>query len=517
MLFNSLPFLFVFLPAVLLAFFALSRVSHGLGAAWLAAASLFFYGWWDPRYVALLVGSIVFNYKLGRALATGSDIGSARRRWMLTVGVVVDLALLGYFKYANFFVNSLNVSAGTAFDIGEVLLPLGISFFTFTQIAFLVDAARGHAKEFSFVHYSLFVTYFPHLIAGPVLHHGEMMPQFRQAQTYRFNPEFLAVGLTIFSLGLFKKVVLADGIAPYATLVFSAAQQGDAIALLQSWGGALAYTLQLYFDFSGYCDMAIGVSYMIGVKLPINFNSPYKARDIADFWRRWHMTLSRFLRDYLYISLGGNQRGPARRYVNLLVTMLLGGLWHGAGWTFVIWGGLHGLYLVIHQAWRGLREKLGRANAPSTWWSRAASVALTFLAVVFAWVVFRASSVEAAASIVKGMLGLHGVSLPDIFALRLGAMAAPLSALGVTFTSGGGRDFVMTFVWIAALLPVVFLAPNTQEIMARFAPALGNTQPPRRERSSWRPTRSWGWVMAVVLACGLLSLTRPSEFLYFQF
>ena len=517
MLFNSIEFLFLFLPVLLIGFFQLARHSHRLAAAWLTLGSLFFYAWWNPTYVALLLGSIVFNYWVGYALARANDVGSTRRKRLLFFGVAADLALLGYYKYANFFVDSLNYSFGTHYGLAEIMLPLGISFFTFTQIAFLVDTARGKAKEADFIHYSLFVTYFPHLIAGPVLHHKEMMPQFGQASTYRFSTEFLTVGLSMFALGLFKKVVLADGVAPYAAPVFAAAGQGEVIGLLQAWGGALAYTLQLYFDFSGYSDMAIGLSYMIGVRLPLNFNSPYKAVNIAEFWRRWHMTLSRFLRDYLYIPLGGNQKGPARRYANLMATMVLGGLWHGAGWTFVIWGGLHGLALVVHQAWCGLRARLGHDLSHASTAGRIAGIALTFLVVVFGWVFFRATSLDAAMRIVQGMVGLNGISIPDVIAMRMGPLAPWVEAQGVTLTAGGGRDFAMTFVWIAALLPIVFLAPNTQQIMQRVKPALDQPDSASINFLTWRASTSWALAMALVLGLGLLSLTRPSEFLYFQF
>lgn len=517
MLFNSIEFLFIFLPVLLIIFYWIGRFSHQLAAAWLTAGSLFFYAWWNPAYVGLLLSSIVFNYLVGYALARGNAAGSSRRNGLLVLGVIGDLGLLAYFKYANFFIDTVNVSVGTSYDFARIILPLGISFFTFTQIAFLVDAARGKAKEFNFIHYSLFVTYFPHLIAGPVLHHKEMMPQFGNASTYRFNVNYLTVGLTIFALGLFKKVVLADGIAPYAAPVFTAADQGEMLGLFQSWGGVLAYTLQLYFDFSGYSDMAIGLSYMIGVRLPLNFNSPYKAVNIADFWRRWHMTLSRFLRDYLYIPLGGNKKGPTRRYVNLITTMLLGGLWHGAGWTFVIWGGLHGLYLVIHQAWQGLRGRLGHDLSHTSSFGRVFGIALTFLAVVLGWVFFRATTLDAALSILRAMIGMNGVSIPDVIALRVGPLAPWLENRGVVFTAGGGRDFAMTFVWVAALLPIVFLAPNTQQIMDRYKPALDQDDNSGSERMVWATNWRWGLAMAFVLACGLLSLTRPSEFLYFQF
>lgn len=517
MLFNSVGFLFLFLPVLLFVFFRLGSYSHRLAATWLTAGSLFFYGWWNPAYVGLLLASIVFNYFVGYGLARGNDIGSTRRKRLLMLGVVADLALLGYYKYANFFIDSFNSMAGSNWGFAEIILPLGISFFTFTQIAFLVDAARGEAKEFDFIHYSLFVTYFPHLIAGPVLHHREMMPQFGQAATYRFSHEFFTVGLTIFALGLFKKVVLADGVAPYAAPVFSAAEAGEVLTLFQAWGGALAYTLQLYFDFSGYSDMAIGLSYMIGVRLPLNFNSPYKAVSITEFWRRWHMTLSRFLRDYLYIPLGGNRKGPFRRYLNLMATMLLGGLWHGAGWTFVIWGGLHGLYLVIHQAWQGIRKRLGHDLTKSSAGGRVLGISLTFLAVVVGWVFFRAQSLDGAMAILAGMVGLNGVTVPEAIALRAGPLASWLGSIGVVFTPGGGRDFVMNYLWILMLLPVVFLSPNTQQIMGRFKPALDTDHDNSATRLAWSVRRRWAVLMAVVLASGLLSLTRPSEFLYFQF
>jgi len=519
MLFNSLVFLFLFLPTVLLVFFWLGRYSHRLAATWLTGGSLFFYGWWNPAYLGLLLASVVFNYSVGYALARGNDIGSPRRRHLLAIGVIGDLALLGYYKYANFFIDAFNVSLGTSYGFAEIILPLGISFFTFTQIAFLVDAARGEVKEFDFIHYSLFVTYFPHLISGPVLHHKEMMPQFDQASTYRYSNEHLTVGLTIIALGLFKKVVFADGVATFATPVFAAAEQGEMLNLFQAWGGALAYTLQLYFDFSGYSDMAIGLSYMIGVRLPINFNSPYKATSITDFWRRWHMTLSRFLRDYLYIPLGGNRKGPVRRYMNLMVTMLLGGLWHGAGWTFVLWGGLHGLYLVIHQAWQVLRVFLGHDLERTQISGRIMGVILTFLAVVVGWVFFRAHTLDGALAILRAMIGLNGVTLPDVFALRAGSVANWLADCGVVFTPGGGRDFMMTYAWIGALLPVIFFAPNTQQIMERCTPipALYHRISGVSPVFSWSTRRRWVFIMAFVLACGLLSLSRPSEFLYFQF
>jgi D-alanyl-lipoteichoic acid acyltransferase DltB (MBOAT superfamily) len=516
MLFNSLEFIFGFLPIVALGFFGIARWSHQAAAGWLALASLVFYGWWNWIYVPLLVASAAFNYLCGAYLAR--FVRERRTRAanrLLAFAVAADLLLLGYYKYANFFLDAWGSLAGTTTSLGQIVLPLGISFFTFTQIAFLVDARRGYAKEYNPIHYGLFVTYFPHLIAGPILHHKEMMPQFQEARTYRWNTEDVAVGLTIFFLGLFKKTVLADGVAPYASPLFAQPGQPD---LFAAWGGALAYTFQLYFDFSGYSDMAIGLSRMFGVKLPLNFDSPYKAVNIIEFWRRWHMTLSRFLRDYLYISLGGSRKGEPRRYANLLATMLLGGLWHGAGWTFVIWGGLHGVYLVVNHGFRALQSRLGVDVNRTTLLGRTLGRTTTFVAVVAGWVFFRATSIDDALAILRGMAGLNGVALPAALAMPLpAAWRSALEHIGVTLYLGGGTRFVAQYLWLIVLLPIVMLAPNTQEILGRFQPALDYLQTHAPVRFAWRPSPTWAAIIAAVTVCGLLSLTRASEFLYYQF
>ena len=511
MLFNSFVFIFLFLPVTLWAFFAIGRSSHTLGAAWLAAASLFFYGWWNPLYVPLLLGSVTFNFLMGGRIGEAT---MPRRQYLMAFAVAANLALLGYYKYANFFLASVNTLAGSQFDLARIILPLGISFFTFTQIAFLVDTYRGYVKEYRFIHYLLFVTYFPHLIAGPVLHHKEMMPQFGNSETYRPSREHLAVGLTIFFIGLFKKTVIADSLAPYAGDLFSAPGEPR---LLEAWGGALAYTFQLYFDFSGYSDMAIGLSRLFGIRLPLNFDSPYKAVNIIDFWRRWHMTLSRFLRDYLYIALGGSRKGKARRYANLMITMLLGGLWHGAGWTFLIWGGLHGVYLVINHGWQALRAHFGANLSPSTLPGRAAARALTFIVVVVGWVFFRAASLDDALAILRGMAGMNGISLPTALVPHLGSLKALLDQAGVVFNLGGGARFVVQYIWIATLLPAVFFLPNTQELMRGYQPALDYQQGPVLSRFAWRPSAGWAAGLALTAIAGLLSLSRISEFLYYQF
>jgi hypothetical protein len=346
-------------------------------------------------------------------------------------------------------------------------------------------------------------------------------------QLARLNSDDLAVGATIFSIGLFKKTVLADGVAAYATPVFDAAANGERLDLFLAWGGALAYTFQLYFDFSGYSDMAIGGARMFGIVLPLNFHSPYKATNIIEFWRRWHMTLSRFLRDYLYIPLGGNRKGKARRYVNLLLTMLLGGLWHGAGWTFVIWGGLHGLYLSINHLWRGFSSRLLLLRRLPRSLRRASAWSVTFLAVVVSWVFFRAADFDAAAQILQGMAGLNGVAIPNAIGVRLGPIGDVLQSQGVRFTIGGGAAFVATWMWIAFLLPIVVIWPNTQELLERYSPGLSQPTSERQayiapavslaQQLRWRPTPAWAGTIAMLSCAGVLALAEISEFLYFQF
>ena len=515
MLFNSHAFIFLFLPLTLLVFFALGRFSAKLAAGWLAAASLFFYGWWSPAYVALLLVSILFNFTAGSAIVRAAADARYCKR-LLTAAIIANLALLAYYKYANFFVANYNAVTGAGLGIAEVVLPLGISFFTFTQIAFLVDAYQGKVREYNLVHYGLFVTYFPHLIAGPILHHGEMMPQFAQREIYRPQYDLIAAGLTLFVLGLAKKVLIADGVAPYVGPVFDAPGAGVTLTFLEAWCGALAYTFQLYFDFSGYSDMAIGLSLLFGVRLPVNFHSPYKAVNVIDFWRRWHMTLSRFLRDYLYVPLGGNRKSRVRRYTNLLLTMLLGGLWHGAGWTFVLWGALHGVYLVINHGWREFRRRLGHNLHRSTPWGRRAGCLVTFIAVVIGWVLFRAPDIETAIAILRAMAGFNGLVLPESWLAKTGGLGAILAALGVDFgaTPAMTRTGVLHWIWV--LLLVVWLAPNTQQIMAAAKPALGVPEEgPSPIR--WRVALPWAAVTLGLMLAVIVNLGRHSEFLYFQF
>jgi alginate O-acetyltransferase complex protein AlgI len=510
MLFNSFSFLFLFLPPVVGIFFALARLNHQWAAGWLAVASLFFYGWWDVSYIPLLLASVVFNYWAGKCIGQAAE--PFRFRWLM-FAVAADLMLLAYFKYADFAISSVNFIAHENYPTLKVLLPVGISFFTFTQLAFLVDTYRGAVKEYRFVHYLLFVTYFPHLIAGPILHHKEMMPQFGDEKTYFPSARNWAVGLSIFGIGLAKKVLIADNLADYATFMFD---KTDTPSLFIAWGGVLAYTFQLYFDFSGYSDMAIGLSRLFGITLPLNFNSPYKARNIIDFWRRWHMTLSRFLLDYVYIPLGGSRKGAGRRYVNLMLTMLIGGLWHGAGWNFVAWGALHGAYLIVNHAWISVAGRLHLPAWPRV--GRAASVFLTFAAVCLGWVFFRATDFSRAIDIVRGLLAMYGVGIPDSIGARLGPLRPLLEQWGVTFTLGGGARFVQTYAWVALAAVISFCLPNTQQIMRRYEPALDYTESNLAGVAlAWSPNIRWAIWIGLIMTSSLLALNRPAEFLYFQF
>jgi D-alanyl-lipoteichoic acid acyltransferase DltB (MBOAT superfamily) len=408
-------------------------------------------------------------------------------------------------------------------SIGTIILPLGISFITFQKIAFLVDVYRAGDKGYGIVKFGLFVTFFPQLIAGPIVHHAEFIPQIKDDVRGRLDPLNLTIGLTIFIIGLLKKIVIADTMASYSTPAFTAAEHGVTLTFIEAWGAALGYTLQLYFDFFGYTDMAIGLARMFGFRLPLNFFSPYKAGSIIEFWRRWHMTLSRFLRDYLYVVLGGNRKGHARRFVNLFLTMLIGGIWHGAGWTFVVWGALHGVYLTINHAWRAVTKAAGIELRGYAW--HVVAHALTFTSVVVAWVFFRAASVDVAIKMLRSMAGANGFALPvEMRSFGVRTLLKKLEALGVSVPAQhlnyfwGWRQVAI----IAALLLIVWIAPNTTEIMARFRPGLiphgwRTTAGTRLSRLQWRPQAAHAIPVGMMLLLALLLLHRPTEFIYFQF
>ena len=463
MLFNSATFVFLFLPIVLFGLYVIGRLGgHRFAIVWLIVASAVFYGWFKVIYLPLLAILTAFNYLCGSKLSRECEAGR-RRPVLLAVGIAVNLGVLAYFKYMNFFLDNFNGLFETHFSIGAVLLPLGISFFIFQKIAYLADSYKGETSAYTPLEFTLFVMYFPQLIAGPIVHHSELIPQIRQR--LQISALDLSAGLSLFTMGLLKKIVLADPLAHFSDALFSVASAGQGQSLIASWSAGLGFTFQIYFDFSGYTDMALGLALMMGIRLPLNFNSPYKALNIIDFWRRWHMTLSRFLRDYVYIPLGGNRRGPRRRYVNLLITMLLGGLWHGAAWTFVAWGGLHGLYLVVNHGWERARRHLGFTK--STPVTRAASRLTTFLAVVLAWVFFRAQTFGEASLLLKGMLGFYGLASPP-------SALATMNAELPFWTAG---DFAVAVAILAILLTAVWTLPNSQEILAGFRPAKQPIEP----------------------------------------
>ena len=497
MLFSSYAFLFQFLPATALAFAAARLHSPRAGILVLAAASLIFYGAWKPAYLLLLLGSVGFNFWLGLRMED-----PLHRRRLGTLGVIINLALLGFFKYTNFLFDSFSALSGTPLPFVTIVLPLGISFFTFQQIAYLVDVMRGAKVERDIVSYTLFVSFFPHLIAGPLVHHAEMIPQFKRARTGR-SAVLAARGLAMFAAGLFKKVVIADNLAQFVTPVFAHLDAGDGVSTQWAWLSTLAYTFQIYFDFSGYSDMALGLALMFGIRLPVNFRSPYKAASIIEFWRRWHITLSRFLRDYLYIPLGGNRLGESRRYQNLMVTMLLGGLWHGAAWNFVIWGGLHGIYLCVNHLWQRWRG----GAVPRSPAAKLASWAVTFFAVVVAWVFFRARTAAGAWQMLGSLFGFEAGS---------SAYASPgiLRVMDLPILVGEQSLLWIGAGTVALALAIALALPNVPQL---FRYREYRRAPERRAALRWRPNAAWALLTALAFAISLFGMWQRLEFLYFQF
>jgi len=497
MLFNSFVFIFGFLPATLVIFFLTARLAGTRAAVgFLIFASMFFYAWWSPIYLLLLIGEVTVNFLIGRLILKRRTEPSGKA--ILAAGIAFNLLILGYFKYAVFFLGIVNQLAATQWSIVALVLPLGISFHTFQQIAYLIQVKTGHAPRYRFHDYALFVTFFPQLIAGPIVHHDEIIPQIESAGFARWNTGNFLLGLSIFAIGLFKKTVIADTLAQVATPAFTAVAHSQGLVPGQAWLGALGYSLQLYFDFSAYSDMAIGLARMFNIVMPANFDSPYKAVNIADFWRRWHMTLSRFLRDYLYFPLGGNRNGSSRAMVNVMVTMLLGGLWHGAGWTFVVWGGLHGIYICGHRLVRatGFYEKL----VPYYWPRRILAQATTLFLIVIAWVFFRAVDFQAAVLMLKSMFGMAGAQADIKFGIS--------KAVVLVITAG----------------VVALFAPNVIDIFVPYHPVLDNERKnarrllPPLDRIRWSAGLGWGLLTGAIASCATLAILGwQSEFLYFQF
>jgi D-alanyl-lipoteichoic acid acyltransferase DltB (MBOAT superfamily) len=474
----------MFLPITFFLYFylnhkRLTEASKGL----LVFSSLFFYSWWNIAYLPIILTSMLFNYLLGNTLAKSSSKFS--KKSILIFGIVVNITLLGYFKYADFLIENFNLISGSDAKLLHLALPLAISFFTFQQISYLVDSYRKETKEYDFLNYALFVTFFPQLIAGPIVHHKEMMPQFAKARNKVINYNNIALGLFIFSMGLFKKVIIADTFASWATAGFDVA---TTLNLFEAWATSLSYTFQLYFDFSGYTDMAIGAALLFNIKLPINFNSPYKATSIQDFWRRWHITLSRFLRDYIYIPLGGNRKGEFRTYSNLMTTFIIGGIWHGAGWTFIFWGFLHGLALVIHRAWNKLGFKL---NTLLAWF-------ITFNFINISWVFFRAKTWDDAIKVLSSMFSLENIVLPKVLEHKLEFLKEFSVDFGYFGVHIGAK--LDSILWlISAFIIVLFFKSSSEQL------------------KSFKLTYTTAIFTGIMLLAGIISLNKVSEFLYFNF
>ncbi|WP_019240677.1 MULTISPECIES: MBOAT family O-acyltransferase [Bacillus] len=449
MIFNTFEFIFLFLPITFILYFIINKFNFTVAKLFLVLASLFFYAYWNPNYLYIILLSLVINFVLSRYIVNERN---SFRKTVLTLGILFNVGLLGFYKYFDFVVTNINAVFSTNISLLHLLLPLAISFYTFQQIAYLVDSYRLETKNYTFFDYALFVTFFPQLIAGPIVHHDDVMDQFKNSVISKLNYKNIALGLFIFSIGMFKKVAIADYFAVFAS---SGYRVSESLTFIDAWITSLSYTIQLYFDFSGYSDMAIGLALLFNIKLPRNFNSPYKALSIQDFWRRWHITLSAFLTKYIYIPLGGNRKGAVRTYINILIIFFVSGFWHGAGWTFVLWGIAHGVASVINRFWSRAGFKLPKWLA---WF-------ITFQFVNAAWVLFRAPSLDVAVNVYKGMLGLNGFMIPqqvqDLFNTSFGL---PVYAFSLA------DNFIYLVVLMIITFAIAFFAKNSLELGQRFKP-----------------------------------------------
>lgn len=480
MLFNSYVFILVFLPIVLTSYYLLIRLKNTYYTkGFLVLASLFFYSYWEISFLPILLFSITFNFLTAEWMNKTEKF--KLRKTLLIIGIIFNLCFLGYFKYMDFFITNINNAFQTDFALLKLALPLGISFVTFQKIAFLVDTYRGETKGYHIIDYAFFVTFFPQLIAGPIVHHKEIIPQLLDENKFKVNFDNISRGAYIFALGLFKKVMIADTFAKWANDGYN---NVAALSLYDSWVTTLSYTFQLYFDFSGYCDMAIGLALLFNIRLPINFNSPYKALDIQDFWRRWHMTLGRFFTQYVYIPLGGSRNGSFRTYLNIFIIFFLSGFWHGAGWTFVIWGILHGVASIIYRFWSGFNIRLPKVIA---WF-------ITFMFVHLAWVFFRSPDIATAKQMLSIMFNIGGFVFPERIANLINEWFGT-EFIYITYHF----DLKLTF-WIGLALLVVLFTKNSVERYVLF-------------KFNYRNAL----FISVMTIISLMFLTRVSEFLYFNF
>jgi D-alanyl-lipoteichoic acid acyltransferase DltB (MBOAT superfamily) len=537
MIFTSLAFIFVFLPLAVAGYAIASKIGHKYSTIWLVLASLTFYGFWAPYLILLISASIAFNYSVSLAIrnSSGSDV---RQSNILFFGIAVDLLALFYYKY--FYATAIFVAPFLGHHAewpgSAIILPLGISFFTFTQIGYLVDCKDGVTKSNAFSDYVLFVTFFPHLIAGPILHNGDMMPQFSDPTKRGLKAENIAPGLAIFTLGMLKKSFFAD---PFSASVADGFHHASSSILIESWITAITYSLQLYFDFSGYSDMAVGLALMFNVRFPANFNSPYKARNIIDFWQRWHMSLTRYLTQYLYnpmaitvrrarmargkpMSRKALETAPA--FASLVayptvVTMGLAGIWHGAGLQFVVFGLLHGIYLTINHGWRmfGPKARPEPRSGIGAAAIIASQVASTYVCVLVAQVFFRASSCTEALQLLGGMIGLHGLTTVDLLKARSTSHGLVAHMMQGLHHVGIDATLFPTLEKIFALFMIIWFLPNTQQIMARADPVLRPTPRPAPGFMLWQHNLPWALLMGALAFIAIMSLGGTSEFLYFQF
>jgi alginate O-acetyltransferase complex protein AlgI len=473
MVFSSAEFIFLFLPIVIAGYYLMGGINPGLARYWLILSSLFFYGIWEPSYLLLILGSLVCNYLVSKILRQSERY---RKTWLMA-GLGANIVLIGVFKYFDFIIENFNILSGRDLPLYHILLPLGISFFTFQQISYLVDTYHGKTSAPRFSNYCLFITFFPQLIAGPIVRHNEMMPQLELNKNSYLNWENIAKGLFVFTIGLCKKVIFADTFAVWANSGFDYA---STLSFVEAWGTSLCYTFQLYFDFSGYADMAIGAALLLNIHLPINFNSPYKSASITEFWRRWHMTLSRWLKDYLYIPLGGNQKGKHRRDFNLIATMLIGGLWHGAAWNFVLWGGAHGFALALHRWWVAKRQITVHPGFAKV---------ITFLFINFLWVPFRATSLHDTLKVWKGMFFLS----ENPFIISESASSE-------------------TVFWLIIGAFIVFVLPNSMELIGVAGRSLRNRF---AFKLKWRQAIICGILFG--FSCLWMMGSHGTEFIYFNF
>lgn len=532
------------MPISLVVYSFLSRFDtrqHSL--LFLAVASLFFYGWWHPGYLILLGMSLLVNFSFGKILQNESGT-KANRLIVVVSGVMLNLLLLGYYKYGGFIVEIYNDINDTNAVWEHVILPLAISFFTFQQITYLIDSYAGKVEHTNFIEYVVFVTFFPQLIAGPIVHHKEMMPQFRNI-SLKVNRENIEIGITLFAIGLFKKTMLADSIADYVTPIYDEAALGQ-ITFLQAWIASLGFTLQIYFDFSGYSDMALGAARMFGIILPANFNSPLKASSIIDFWSRWHITLTRFLTAYIYnpMALQATRKAIQGRYrlstkgrlveltttlaIPTLITMFLSGLWHGAGYQFLIWGGLHGLFLVINHAWRHYVVSSISDRTHYDQWARPLGLILTLCCVCLAMVFFRANNAAIGYDMALAMLGFNGLSIPEGIMVHLGPLVNWLAIIGITADTTAGSAITYGVLYCGALLTLALMMPNSLDIMRVHQPVLEKINNIDNNKGlffnnlfmhnlAWSTNRKWALLVGLATAFSIMSMQGLSVFLYWQF